>query len=368
MKKLILALLFVAAGLALEANPICYFTYSQARRTVLFLNTQNELVVYCGHAYELETYVIVSDVWQERVNSRYYEVWLYGIDAYTGDEIVMPIDLSCIWLLDRWSNEMYNAASYLHFHCDAPYTTLVWTMPSYHSFVRVAHPSYYRRSYHYDIHRHGWHPTPEVGLPVYYMRPPTAPMPVVVTPYVPGRERPTVQVNNSVTPRPQPTTSRTASTSVRSSSTPASTSPTRIPSTNVRTGDNPRPQPTTTTPSTGSVNTRTSSTPTRTTSTTTGTTTTTPTTTRPSTSRPTTTPSTTNTTTTTPSRSTTSRPHSTTAQPTTTPSAAPKATPTSTTTRSSSTSRSTSTFQQRTTSNTDRPTSTTNRTSSTSRR
>lgn len=215
MKKFFLALAFVAASVALYANPICYFTYGQARRTVHFLNTQDELVIYCGHQFELETYVIVSDIWMERVSSRYYEIWLYGIDAYTGDEIYMPIDLSCIWLLDRWTNSMYNAARYLHFQIDAPFTTLVWTMPAYTGFVRVAHPAYYHRSYHYDIHRHGWRPAPEVGLPVYYMRPPTAPMPVIANPYVPGRERPVVHVDNTLPSRPQPTTSRTTSTPVR---------------------------------------------------------------------------------------------------------------------------------------------------------
>ncbi|KWW31044.1 MAG: hypothetical protein AUK63_727 [bacterium P3] len=233
MKKFLVALVFVAASMALYANPICYFTYSQARRTVNYLNTQKELVIYCGHEYELETYVIVSDVWAERLNARYYEVWLYGIDAYTGEEIYMPIDLSCIWLLDNWSNQIYNAARHLHFQCDAPYTTLVWSMPVYHGFVRVAHPSYYRRTYHYDLHRRGWRPMPDAGLHVYYMRPPSAPMPIVVNSYVPGRERPTVHIDNSVTSRPIPTTSRTASTSTRTSGTqtPAQTGSSRQPST-----------------------------------------------------------------------------------------------------------------------------------------
>lgn len=380
MKKLLLALAFVAASVALYANPICYFTYGQARRTVHFLNTQDELVIYCGHTYELETYVIISDIWMERVNSRYYEVWLYGIDAYTGDEIYMPLDLGCVWLLDRWSNTMYNAARYLHFQIDAPYTTLVWSMPVYSGFVRVAHPTHYRRSYHYDIHRHGWRPTPDYALPVYYMRPPTAPLPVIAAPYVPGRERPTVHVDNSLPSRPQPTTTRTASTPVRNTST---TTPAPAPATST---SNRQPSATQ-----GTSDTRTSGTTIRTTSTTpTNPTTNTSTGRNPSTStgRPTssatTTPVTTPTSTTAPSRTTTTsrttstpqrtiNDNKTTTKPTTT--TTPQR-PTSTSTRSSSTSttttpnRSTSTSpsQQRTPSNSGRPTSTTNRTSSTGRR
>lgn len=284
MKKIIFILLFAVASVALYANPICYFTYSQARRTVNYLNKQNELVIYCGHEYELETYVIVSDIWLERANSRYYEVWLYGIDAYTGDEIYMPLDLSCVWLLNHWTNEMYNAARYLHFQCDAPYTTLVWSMPVYTGFVRVAHPTFYRRSYHYEIHRYGWHPVSDIVLPAYYMRPPTAPMPVVVGPYVPGRERPTVRIDNTLPSRPQPTTTRTASTPTRSNG--ATTQPTNpaptnnnsnrstsTPSTN-RTATQPARTPTQTrsTSQPSGVTTRTSSTSSRTGSATTTTT------------------------------------------------------------------------------------------------
>ena len=382
MKKLLLALAFVAASVALYANPICYFTYGQARRTVHFLNTQDELVIYCGHTYELETYVIISDIWMERVNSRYYEVWLYGIDAYTGDEIYMPLDLGCVWLLDRWSNTMYNAARYLHFQIDAPYTTLVWSMPVYSGFVRVAHPTHYRRSYHYDIHRHGWRPAPEYALPVYYMRPPTAPLPVIAAPYVPGRERPTVHVDNSLPSRPQPSTTRTASTPVRNSSTtptPATSTSNRQPSSSQGTSDTRTSgttiRTTSTTPTNPTTNTSTGRTP----STSTG---------RP-TSSATTTPATTPTSTTAPSRTTTpsrtTAPSRTTSTPqrtindnktaTKTTTTTPQR-PTSTSTRSSSTSTtttpsrntSTSPSQQRTPSNSGRPTSTTNRTSSTGRR
>ena len=227
MKKLFLLLVFVAAGWALKANPVCYFTYSQARRTVNYLSMQDELMIYCGYEYELETYVIVSDVWYERVNQRYYEVWLYGFDAYTGEEIYMPIDLSCVWLFDRRHDVVYNAAKTLRFQCDAPYISITWAMPVYHGFTRMIHPTYYTRTYHYDVHRYGWRPTPAMRLPVYYMRPPSAPMPVIVNSYVPGRERPVVQVNNQNPSRPVPTTSRTPVTQTRTNNTatPSTTRP-----------------------------------------------------------------------------------------------------------------------------------------------
>ncbi|MBQ0016166.1 MAG: hypothetical protein KBT04_04215, partial [Bacteroidales bacterium] len=99
MKRLFAIIAMVSAMLAVSANSVHYFTAAQANRVVRYLNQQNELMIYCGYEDELESYILVNEVWSERVNSRYFEVWLFGYDAYTGEEVFMPIDLDCIWLL-----------------------------------------------------------------------------------------------------------------------------------------------------------------------------------------------------------------------------------------------------------------------------
>ena len=222
MKKVLLTIAFALIALCSSANSIRYFTASQARRTVDFLNSKNELIIFCGYEYELETYVILNDVWSERAEGNHYEVWIFGYDAYTGEEIYMPIDLACIWLYNSSRNHIYSAARFLRFQCSQARPNIEWCMPHYNSFVRIHHSPTYVRTYHYDIHLHGWmpplHPDPIHPIHPYYMRPPTAPLPVIVHPYTPGREKPQVQINdNRNAQRPAPT-------SVRSQSTPFPTS------------------------------------------------------------------------------------------------------------------------------------------------
>ena len=196
MKRIALIALMMLLTLGASARSIHYFTYSQATRTVDYLNRQNELMIYCGYDYEIETYVLISDVWMERVNSSYYEIWLYGYDAYTGDEIYMPLDLQCVWLFS--GSQMYNAAQYLRFRVSVSRPSMTWHVPHYHPFTRVAHHPTYSRTYHYDVHRHGWrppHPTPrhnEPPLPPYYMRQPNTTPPAPSAPWTPGREKPVV--------------------------------------------------------------------------------------------------------------------------------------------------------------------------------
>lgn len=323
MKKMLFTLAFIVACCTLKANPVCYFTYYQAQRTVNYLNHQDELMIYCGYEYELESYVILSDVWAERIDPIHYEIWIYGYDAYTGEEVYTPVDLSCVWLFDRRHDIVFNAAKALNFQCDMPYISIAWAMPAYHGFKRVVHPAHYTRTYHYDVHRYGWRPATMPNLPVYYMRSPSSPVPTVVNTYVPGRERPVLNIDNQQQRRPTPTTSRSAATSRQGSSTTnsATTRPSATgSSTTTRPGSNDvhnnnnngnrngsdNPRPTGNNGSTNSVRTvNGNSTPT----TTTTTTTTRPTsTTRPSTNGATrTTPSTRTTTTSTTTR-TTSRP------------------------------------------------------------
>ena len=193
MKKLILTLIMVASIFAASANSVRYFTRGQAHRVANTLDAQNELMIYCGYEYELATYVIVNEVWAERVNSKYYEIWLYGYDAYTGEEIYMPIDLACIWLYNPYSNRMYSAAQFLRFRSTVATPNFYWTMPPYNSFVRHFHDPHFNHgyTYHYEIHRYGWRPPmPPAHGPwpfhPYYMRTPYTPAPVPPKPFTPG--------------------------------------------------------------------------------------------------------------------------------------------------------------------------------------
>ena len=199
MKRIALIVVMALLSLEVSARSVHYFTYSQATRTVSYLNAQNEMMIYFGYEYELPTYVLVNEVWMERVNSSYYELWVYGWDAYTGDEIYMPLDLEGVWLFS--SGRMYNAAQYLRFRADVRMPSLTWYIPPYSPYTRVVHRHGYRRTYHYDIHRHGWMPpaythTPgsHPPLPYYYMRHPSAPAPMPSGSWIPGTNKPTVSV------------------------------------------------------------------------------------------------------------------------------------------------------------------------------
>ncbi len=183
--------------LVASANSVRYFTRPQAKRVAATLDAQNELMIYCGYEYELATYVIINEVWAEPVNSKYYEIWLYGYDAYTGEEIYMPLDLSCIWLYNAYGNRMYSAAQYLRFRSTVATPNFYWTMPPYNSFVRHFHDPHFHHgyTYHWEIHRHGWRPPmpPSSGpwpYHPYYMRTPHTPAPVPTKPFTPGIDHP----------------------------------------------------------------------------------------------------------------------------------------------------------------------------------
>ena len=194
MKRIAIIAVMLAVSLAASATSVLYFTRSQADRAVSYLNRQNELMIYCGYDYEIETYVLLNEVWAERVNSAYYELWIYGFDAYTGDEIYMPIDLGCIWLYNATGTRMYSAATTLRFRNARPLPTFRWVMPPYRPFQRRFHAPGFLYTYHYDIHQPGWH-HPYTGhnpynYPPYYMRHRSEPIPVHRDPYTPGAEMP----------------------------------------------------------------------------------------------------------------------------------------------------------------------------------
>ena len=197
MKKIVLALALTIMALAASASSVRYFTRPQATRVARALDAQAELMIYCGYEYELATYVIINEVWAEPVNSKYYEIWLFGYDAYTGEEIYMPIDLSCIWLYNSYSHRMYSAAQYLRFRSAVATPNFYWTMPPYNPFVRHFHDPMFNHgyTYHFEIHRHGWRPptTPHGGpapYHPYYMRTPNTPAVVPNTPFTPGVNHP----------------------------------------------------------------------------------------------------------------------------------------------------------------------------------
>ncbi|MCR4660025.1 MAG: hypothetical protein K5650_06990 [Bacteroidales bacterium] len=217
MKKLFLAAMLVLAATVAMSNPIRYFTRSQAARVVTYLNSQDELMIYCGYEYEIETYVLINEVWAEPFNSAYYEIWVYGYDAYTGDEVYMPLDMACVWLFSN--NKIYSAARYLRFRTTAQVPPIKWYVPSYNSYVRTPHRTGQVRTYHYDVHTYGWmppappkhqgphydgphhdgphHHDAKPPLPPYYMRTPQTPAPKPENKWTPGTDRPVV-VNHDI--------------------------------------------------------------------------------------------------------------------------------------------------------------------------
>ena len=204
MKRIATLAVILMLGLTASAHSIRYFTESQAVRTVRYLGAQNEMMIYCGYDYEIETYVLINEVWMERINSAYYEIWVFGYDAYTGDEVYMPLDLGCVWLYS--AGRMYNAAQYLRFHTTARMPSFTWYVPAYHPYTRIVHRPGYVRSYHYDVHRYGWMPPayhhhgpgmPPPPLPPYYMRQPGAPAPRPSNTWTPGVDRPVVSTPSS---------------------------------------------------------------------------------------------------------------------------------------------------------------------------
>lgn len=333
MKRIAIIVVMALLSLGASARSIHYFTYSQASRTVNYLNTQNELMIYCGYDYEIETYVLINEIWMERVNSSYYEIWIYGYDAYTGEEIYMPLDLQCVWLYS--AGRMYNAAQYLRFRVDTRVPSLAWRIPPYNPYTRVMHRPGYVRTYHYNVHRHGWMPpayTYGSGRPPmhpYYMRRPNTPAPMPSNNWTPGVDRPSMPVpsvnsnthigHDHSTNNPSSNSRNTSGT--RNVTTPVNNNTSTAPSRNNTTTPSRNNTTTTTTaPSRNNTTPTATTTPTRNTTTTTPsrnntTTTTTPsrnnsstTTTTPSRNNTSTTPSRNNSSTTTPSRNTTSNP------------------------------------------------------------
>ena len=235
MKRIAIIAVMLASMMTASATSVLYFTRSQAERAVSYLNRQNELMIYCGYDYEIETYVLLNEVWAERVNSAFYELWIFGYDAYTGEEIYMPIDLQCIWLYS--AGRMYNAAQYLRFRTDGRLRmpTITWTVPAYNHYTRIVHRPGYTRTYHYEVHRYGWMPPapPSHGhhgpathpYHPYYLRAPHTPAPRPASTWTPGVDHPMIEhpvpAGSSSGARPTPTGSNSANGQHHSAGTPA---------------------------------------------------------------------------------------------------------------------------------------------------
>ena len=269
MKRIAILAVMMAWAITASATSVLYFTRSQAERAVSYLNRQSELMIYCGYEYEIETYVLLNEVWAERVNSAYYELWIYGWDAYTGEEVYMPIDLQCIWLYS--AGHMYNAAQYLRFRTSSTLhqPSITWTVPAYNSYTRTTHRPGYVRTYHYDVHRHGWmpptyshtqHHSGQPHIHPYYMRAPHTPAPQSHGTWTPGVNHPHVDMahpsHSSSGVRPTPTTSGSGQTSQQGGASPSR-------STTVATPTRNDSKPTTTTTPTRSGSNNSSTTPSR---------------------------------------------------------------------------------------------------------
>lgn len=161
MKRLFLALaLLVSTVVASALEPVQFFTSGQASRVVNFLNNNPEILIYSGPDYPA-VYVYTTDVWKERCNgTSYYEVWIYGYDINTNDEVVTPVDLNCIWVNNLGTPVM--VAERLGFEYTPCRVNFTWVVPLYRPRPRVPHPHVFHQNFFHQPHliRHHVHGTP----------------------------------------------------------------------------------------------------------------------------------------------------------------------------------------------------------------
>lgn len=149
MKKVIFALtfLFLASTVSFADSSVQFFKRSQATRVVNYLNQHPEVMFYCGCYPNFQTtYVYTFDVWMERYSLTYYEVWIYGFDVKTNEEIFTPVDLNCLWVEGSNGYPM-NVAKHLGFKHRICEATFRWRMPVYNTRPRVIHPANYQHNY-----------------------------------------------------------------------------------------------------------------------------------------------------------------------------------------------------------------------------
>ena len=149
MKKVIFVLTFLvfASTVSFADSSVQFFRKSQATRVVNYLNQHPEMLFYCGCYPDFQTsYVYALDVWMERYSLTYYEVWIYGFDVKTNEEIYTPLDLNCVWVegANGYPANVAQILGFKHRVCEA---TFRWRIPVYNTRPRVVHPTYYQHNY-----------------------------------------------------------------------------------------------------------------------------------------------------------------------------------------------------------------------------
>lgn len=139
--------LFFASTVSFADSSVQFFKKSQATRVVNYLNQHPEVLFYCGCYPDFQTsYVYTYDVWMERYSLTYYEVWIYGFNVKTNEEIYTPVDLNCLWVegSNGYPMNVAQTLGFKHRICEA---TFRWRMPVYNTRPRVAHPANYQHNY-----------------------------------------------------------------------------------------------------------------------------------------------------------------------------------------------------------------------------
>lgn len=164
-------------------------TSSEADKVISVLRNYKEIVLYCGHERERETYMVLCDYWKEQVTEEdlhyfsdvgivigvdplkdWYEIWVLGYDLHTGDTICTPIDPSCIWFHE--DNRTYNMGNYTLLNSEIKPFPFFWKVPKY-TLINCLnkYTNGIRPTYHHDIHVLGFF-TPYDHMPSppsYYM-------------------------------------------------------------------------------------------------------------------------------------------------------------------------------------------------------
>lgn len=139
--------MFLASTASFADSSVQFFRKSQATRVVNYLNQHPEMLFYCGCYPDFQSsYVYALDVWMERYSLTYYEVWVYGFDVKTNEEIYTPIDLNCVWV-EGSNGYPANVAQILGFKHRVCEATFRWRIPIYNARPRVVHPATYQHNY-----------------------------------------------------------------------------------------------------------------------------------------------------------------------------------------------------------------------------
>lgn len=173
---------------------------SQANYIISVLRECKEIVLYCGHEDEIETYMVLCDSWKSQlVNyeeithydsmsdswetieietlSGWYEIWVLGFDLHTGDTICTPIDPYCMWF--HKNDSIHNVGNYTFLDSATWSFPFNWKVPQYTLINCLEYAEDLQTTYHYDIHVFGYF-VPYCSMPsppTYYKRVKSTPQP-----------------------------------------------------------------------------------------------------------------------------------------------------------------------------------------------